>query len=795
MARFAHMRTQRLLLASLLLLPFVSALSVWTAHANGATYYIGNTSGDFMVAGTDGCDLPDNTTCSLHGALTLAISGADTITFSSNIPNAPTATTITLSQAVKPNASMTLDGTGKQVTLKGGTSVPPLIVKAFNTHDQPVTVTLIALTLTDGNVGNFSGGNVQNAGTLTLNHTTVRNGTTTGVGGGGISNTGTLTLTNGSIVTGNTAGGNGGGIANTNGASLTIINSTVSGNTANGSYGGGIFNEDGPVTVTNSTVSGNIVNASGLSSGSGGGGGIFSGAANNPILTMTNATVSGNTANNSASGGGGGIYLAHGTATIISSTVSGNALTEDIHGNTGFAGGIYNSSSLILKNSLVAGNVGHNGATSADFHESGVNHTFAYDLIGDGTGLSGGGSHDMYGDLIGIDPQFLSNPATPQDFGGFTKTVVLKAGSPAIDIIPGTNADCFMTNDQRGVSRPQPAGGMCDIGAFESRHYTLTASGGSPQNVTARHTAAPLVVSVQDGNGARVSGATVTFVAPTSGASGTFIGNMTTATATTIMDGTATTPPFTTNGIIGSIAITATIENVSLAVALTNAAPTFILAPITLPPAISGTSYPLQTFITTGGTGPYLYAIASGLPPGLALGMNDGTHNGQLTGTPNVVGAFAFIVSATDTDGFVGQESVALTVAPNIAAVTPTSGDVRGGSSVTISGAGFVAGNTSVKIGGTAVMIGSITPTQITVIAPPGAAGTVDIAVTVNEQTAVRAGIYRYGNVLSTPMAHATASAATNVIPRPLPPTRPVATNGGNAMTPTPNPAPVRHQS
>jgi len=175
--------------------------------------------------------------------------------------------------------------------------------------------------------------------------------------------------------------------------------------------------------------------------------------------------------------------------------------------------------------------------------------------------------------------------------------------------------------------------------------------------------------------------------------------------------------------------------------------------------------------------------------------MNDSTHNGQLTGTPNIVGAFTLIVSATDINGFVGQASLALTVAPDVAAVAPASGDVRGGSSVTISGAGFVAGNTSVKIGNIAVMIGSITPTHITVIAPPGAAGTADIAVTVNGQTAVRVGIYRYGNVLNTPMAHATASAtAASVIPPPQPPTRPVATNGGNAMTPTPNAAPVRQQ-
>jgi len=789
MARCAHMRTQRFLLASLLLLPFVFTFPMWAAYANGTTYYVGSPSDEYLMAASNGCDLPDNTTCSLHGALTLATGGADTITFSSNIPNAPTATTITLSQTVTPIASITLDGTGKHVILQGGIGRRPLHIPVAYIANQILVVTLIALTLTDGSLGNYPGGNVLNEGTLILNHTVVQNGAAGGVGGG-IANTGTLLLTNGSVVTENTAGGNGGGIANTDGAALTIINSTVSGNTANGSDGGGVFNSNSSVMMTNSTVSGNTVVSS---SGSGGsGGGIYSGFTGSATLTMTNATVSGNTANNSYGGGGGGIYLAQGTATITNSTVSGNTISGTV-GYIGFAGGIYDGGLLILKNSLVAGNIGHNGTTSVDFYETSANHTFAYNLIGDGTGLSGNGSPDVYGGLIGVDPRFLSDPAIPQDFGGFTKTVALKADSPAIDVIP--NASCPAA-DQRGVSRPQPAGGMCDIGAFESRHYILTASGGSLQSVIARHTAAPIVISVQDGNGALVSGTTVTFVAPTSGASGTFTGNVTTTTATTSMDGTAIAPPFTTNGIIGAIAITATFENVNLAVALTNIAPTITLAPITLSDATSGTSYPLQTFIATAGTGPYVYAIVSGLPPGLALGINDGTHNGQLTGTPSVVGAFAFIVSATDTDGFVGQASFALTVAPDITAVAPTSGDLRGGSSVTISGVGFVAGNTSVKIGGTVAMVTSITPTQITVIAPPGAAGTADIAVTVNGQIAVRAGIYRYGNVLSTPMAHATASATTtNVIPRPRPPTRPIATSGGNAQTPTPNPAPVRHQS
>jgi hypothetical protein len=52
------------------------------------------------------------------------------------------------------------------------------------------------------------------------------------------------------------------------------------------------------------------------------------------------------------------------------------------------------------------------------------------------------------------------------DNGGPTKTHALKPGSPALNAVPSGNARCTGA-DQRGVLRPQPPGGSCDIGAFE----------------------------------------------------------------------------------------------------------------------------------------------------------------------------------------------------------------------------------------------------------------------------------------------------------------------------------------
>jgi hypothetical protein len=54
------------------------------------------------------------------------------------------------------------------------------------------------------------------------------------------------------------------------------------------------------------------------------------------------------------------------------------------------------------------------------------------------------------------------------DNGGPTRTHTLLKHSPAIDAIPAGQAGCAVkATDQRGVDRPQPTGGRCDIGAVE----------------------------------------------------------------------------------------------------------------------------------------------------------------------------------------------------------------------------------------------------------------------------------------------------------------------------------------
>ena len=152
---------------------------------------------------------------------------------------------------------------------------------------------------------------------------------------------------------------------------------------------------------------------------------------------------------------------------------------------------------------------------------------FANTVGGNLTGLLVSLGHNLFSDTPGVplDPTDLvnTNPllAALGNYGGPTETMALLPGSPAIDAgvsVPG------VTTDQRGVPRPQ--GSAPDIGAFESRGFTLAVVGGSGQSAHGGSPfAAPLVVSVSSRFGEPVAGGLVTFSAPAKGASATLSGN------------------------------------------------------------------------------------------------------------------------------------------------------------------------------------------------------------------------------------------------------------------------------
>ena len=71
-----------------------------------------------------------------------------------------------------------------------------------------------------------------------------------------------------------------------------------------------------------------------------------------------------------------------------------------------------------------------------------------------------------------------------------------------------------------------------------------------------------------------------------------------------------------------------------------------------------GSSY-FQNFFSSGGVGPFTWAVASGqLPPGVVL------TGGHLGGTPTAAGTFTFTVKVSDSTGDHATEPGSITIAP-----------------------------------------------------------------------------------------------------------------------------------
>jgi predicted outer membrane repeat protein len=383
-------------------------------------------------------NMNDSGAGSLRQAIINSVSG-DTITFDASLAGE----TITLSATLVIDKDLTIDGSSlsSKISVSGNDSVSVFIV------NSEVTVLIKSLIIKDG-------------GQVSL--------------GAGIFNDGTLTVTN-SLLSGNQtvfdptvlSGGFGGAIYNI--GDLRVTNSTFSENT--GSRGGAIYCSDGTMTVVNSTFVSNSV-----SSENGDGGAIFdscdSRIANstfssnsaehnggalltdnnlNPVVIL-NSTFYANTAVNV----GGGIANA-GRLSIKNSTFSNN--------NAPSGGAIRNGLGgvLSLRNSILANSVGGVDCIKSDSTPAVANVNSLIETTG--TDLESCGSS-----LLTSDP--VLGPL--QDNGGFTKTMALLPGSPAINA--GTNTGCPAT-DQRGLPRPQ--GSHCDIGAHESPNMITLRSGGA----------------------------------------------------------------------------------------------------------------------------------------------------------------------------------------------------------------------------------------------------------------------------------------------------------------------------
>ena len=433
------------------------------------------------------------TDCSLREAITVAASG-ETITFAGDF-------TITLTDTLVISENLTIDGGGHAITVSGANAV-----RVFRVTGNSL-VTLDTLTVTHGVGGSdfdcsllaqCGGGiKVEDGVTLTLTHSAVISNTA--FRGGGVYNDGVMLVAQ-SVISGNAAT-LGGGIDSMH--VLTVQQSVVANNSANGgagiydehpyrggsltvegsliadNVGGGIQAEstagyDDPVIIRNSTI---VRNAS-----AGWGGGIQAGSpltiidttiASNTAVSggglqilgidpvfITNTTISGNRA--TQNGGGIGtafnrpaIFLAH--STVVSNTADADG------GDDGQGGGLYaySRAAFTLTHTILAGNLDSGGQTPdcAIVSPSGPGGIYSqgYNLIGDTTGCGLiTRTTDLLNQNAGLEPL--------ADNGGDTQTHALQFTSPAIDAVP--TANCTLSTDQRGVTRP--AGKGCEIGALEA---------------------------------------------------------------------------------------------------------------------------------------------------------------------------------------------------------------------------------------------------------------------------------------------------------------------------------------
>ncbi len=236
--------------------------------------------------------------------------------------------------------------------------------------------------------------------------------------------------------------------------------------------GGGAIYNAGSLTITGSTFSGNTATGPGAD-----GGALMS----NGAVNISNSTFFGNSAVTDGSGGTGGAFRldgAAGTSTVRQITISNNA-NDATYGAIDITNTSANVSFSILANSITALDCTKRGTGTI---------TSSNNLIENGATCS---------PAITLDPGL----GPLQDNNGPTRTMAITTTSPAYNF----TAPCPLNVDQRGVVRPQPVGGNCDLGAYELDDTPPTVAMSSSLGDPTRKTIIPVTVQFSEA----VSGFTI----------------------------------------------------------------------------------------------------------------------------------------------------------------------------------------------------------------------------------------------------------------------------------------------
>jgi len=262
--------------------------------------------------------------------------------------------------------------------------------------------------------------------------------------------------------------------------SNTVPFSTVGQDGPSVAFGGGVLNLGGTMDVSNSTIVGNTGQGVLSSTGFGEGSGVA-------VTTIENSTINGTKASVDELPSGGVAFAVQVAPQVRAARTAGAPRVRFGAGRLAARAKAPAQSSVTVLGSIVAEQAAKVPDCSGDVTDAGYN--LSSDAVNSCKFTAA--KHDQ----VMTDP-LLGSLA---DNGGPTQTEILKKLSPAIDAIPAGQANCSTTaTDQRGVARPQPTGGKCDVGAVEvkanqlaihpnslpngkvgkSYHTTITATGG-----------------------------------------------------------------------------------------------------------------------------------------------------------------------------------------------------------------------------------------------------------------------------------------------------------------------------